>query len=847
MAEAALQTVDLTNCDREPIHLLGAIQPFGFLIAASRTEWTIEHASRNIEDWLGVTPKEILGQPVESLLGRKVVHEIRGKLQRAVAGGPGERLFNVELRSGARCDIAAHLSGASAIIECERARDDPASDTAAEVRSAMARLHQSEDDRSFYRVAARQMRALTGFDRVMVYRFAGDGSGEVVAEAARSGLESYLGLHYPASDIPQQARRLYEQNWLRIIPDINATPSPIEPAIAANGAPVDLSMSMLRSVSPVHIEYLNNMGVQASMSVSILREGRLWGLFACHHYEPLLIGFGSRTAAELLGQMFSLMMENRERAAEAAYEARAHRIYQRLMTVMGETGQFDTITARLDEISDLLACDGLGLWMDGRAVLLGSAPDEAAFGGLIDFLKRREITEIWARESLSEDYPAASAFADRAAGALVVPLSRPPRDYIVFFRQEHARQVNWAGDPTKPMAVGPLGARLTPRQSFAIWKETVRGRSRPWLPAECRIAESLRVGLLEVILKLTDATLDERRRNQSRQEMLIAELNHRVRNILNLIRGVISQSRDATYTVDQFTDVVGGRIQALARAHDLVTAERWGPASFRSLVDAEVGAYVTGDTRRVAFIGPDALISPEAFTTITLVIHEMITNSAKYGALTDPRGRVEIATRFNRTGGYLIAWTERDGPPVKPPSRRGFGSTVIERSIVHDLKGEAELEYRFEGVRARFMIPSTYVQASSAEGSVAPDLRAGDLPEVGKLPADVLLVEDNMIIALEAEDMLRRLGVASVRAARGVADAMALINQRGPDFALLDVNLGDETSFPVADRLAESGAPFAFVSGYGEQAVFPERFAAVKRIMKPYSAQTLAREMARPD
>ena len=843
MVETAARTVDLTNCDREPIHLLGHIQPFGFLIAASKMDWVVEHVSRNIEEWLGVAPQEIIGRPVNSLLDREVVHAIRGKLQRAIVGDTTERMFAVDLAEGLRCDVAVHLAGDSVVIECERTLDDQPTDTASIVRSMVARLKQTEDDRSFYRVAAREMRALTGFDRVMIYRFDQDDSGEVIAESARSGLESYLGLHYPASDIPHQARRLYERNWLRIIPDIHATPSPIEPAVTGHGGPFDLSMSVLRSVSPIHIEYLNNMGVRASMSVSILRDGKLWGLFACHHYEPRLIGFGSRTAAELFGQMFSLMMETRERAAEALYEGRAQRIHQRLITVMaGEAQQFESIAGRLDEVADLLACDGVGLWMDERLMLLDRTPDETEFRSLIDFLKQRGVTDIWARQYLSAEYPPAAAFADRAAGALVVPLSRPARDYLIFFRGEFAQQVNWAGDPAKPVTVGPLGARLTPRQSFALWKETVRGQCRPWTPVERRIAESLRVSLLEVILRLTDVTLDERRRNQSRQELLIAELNHRVRNILNLIRGVITQSKDAAYTVEQFTSVVGGRIQALARAHDQVTAERWGPASFRSLIEAEVGAYLNAKAQRVDFVGPDALISPEAFTTIALVIHEMITNSAKYGALADQHGHVEIATSFDRTGRFVIVWSEHGGPPVRPPSRRGFGSTVIERSIVHDLKGEAELQFLFAGVKARFVIPSSYAELSNADMSGASEARQAEV-QATDLPADVLLVEDNMIIALDAEDMLRRLGVPSVRSARGVADAMRLMDERLPDYALLDVNLGDETSFAVADRLATLGAPFAFVSGYGEQAVFPDRFTEVKRIMKPYSANTLAGAM----
>jgi light-regulated signal transduction histidine kinase (bacteriophytochrome) len=193
---------------------------------------------------------------------------------------------------------------------------------------------------------AREVRALTGFDRVMVYRFDQDGAGEVIAESARSGIDSYLGQRYPASDIPRQARQLYERNWLRIIADVNAEPSPIEPPLDRQGRPLDLSMSTLRSVSAIHIEYLQNMGVQASMSVSILREGRLWGLFACHHYAPHRVNFGRRTAAELFGQMFSLLMENRERKAESEYEGRGQTLHQRLITMMaGEGLQFESIVA----------------------------------------------------------------------------------------------------------------------------------------------------------------------------------------------------------------------------------------------------------------------------------------------------------------------------------------------------------------------------------------------------------------------------------------------------------------------------------------------------------------------
>ncbi len=430
------------------------------------------------------------------------------------------RAFGIALTAGEELfDVAVHVSGDLVVIECEPSVAEPDMNVSAAVRGMMVRLQQTTEQRVFYRVAAREMRALTGFDRVMVYRFEHDGSGEVIAEAARSGLESYLGLHYPASDIPRQARVLYERNWLRIISDINATPSAVLPQRDANGIPLDLSMSVLRSVSPIHIEYLRNMGVGASMSVSILRQNKLWGLFACHHYAPHHVGFGVRTAAELFGQMFSLLMENRERELEHSYEMRAHNLHQRLVTVMAaEATQFESVIAHLDEIADLLACDGIGVWVRDHATLKGLTPDRKR-------IRRPDRVPQHAEPDRSALPATRSAPTIRphrrsptsAAGMLVVPLSRPPRDYLMFFRKEVARSVSWAGDPSKPVITGPLGIGLTPRKSFELWKENVRGQSIPWFATECRIAEALRVSLLEVILRLTDLTEIERQRAQKRQ------------------------------------------------------------------------------------------------------------------------------------------------------------------------------------------------------------------------------------------------------------------------------------------------------------------------------------------
>ncbi len=835
--------VDLTNCDREPIHLLGAVQPFGFLIAVSTPDWFVQRVSSNVAAWLKVAPAEMLGRSLLNFMQPEAIHTLRNQLHIVNMTGAAARLFGIQIdESPRRFDLAVHMMDALVVIECEPSVVDNTVNASALVRGMMNRVQGMRDPRTLSRVAARELRALTGFDRVMVYRFAHDDSGEVIAESAHHGIDSFLGLHYPASDIPRQARILYERNWLRIIPDIDAAPIPVQPSYDSQGKPLDLSQSVLRSVSPIHIEYLRNMGVRASMSVSILRDGRLWGLFACHHYGPLHVSFERRTAAELFGQMFSLLMENREREAESGYENRARDLHDRLVqNMVSEEDRAHSITTHLDDIADLLTCDGIGLSLDGEVTLHGMTPDARQFAGLIEHVRESiATTGNYVTNEIRATYPAGTDFQERAAGMLVMPLSRLPRDYLVFFRREVARNVNWAGDPHKSVTAGPLGDRLTPRKSFELWRETVMGQSVPWSSVDRRIADGLRVSLLEVILRLSDQTEEERRRAMQRQDLLIAELNHRVRNILGLIRGLINQSRDPSLSAAQFTELVSSRIQAMARAHDLITADHWGPALFSALIESEAGAYLNGGPKCLQLIGPDVRLQPQAFSVLALVMHEMVTNSAKYGALTDRHGAVTIETRIDPSNNFIIDWRERGGPPVQAPKRRGFGSTVIERTIPYDLKGEARIDFELAGLHATFLIPAIYVHRVDNKSIAATEKAPSAPPEQLTVPDDILIVEDNFIIALDLEETLRKLGVQNVRTTSNVASALAAIKERLPGFALLDVNLGMETSFEAATRLIALGVPFAFMTGYGENAPFPPVLAQVPRVRKPFTQQSLA-------
>jgi light-regulated signal transduction histidine kinase (bacteriophytochrome) len=844
--------VDLTNCDREPIHILGAIQPFGFLLALS-SDWLVTRGSANIERFCGRPVAELIGLPIAAILRGDAVHNIRNRLTMLRGEDVVERLFACRLFEGdeSSFDLAVHFSRGEVVIEAEPSAHGEASEAGGMVRSMMSRLDGTGSTEAFFREGARQIRALTGFDRVMVYRFDQTGAGEVIAEAVRSGLGSFHGLRYPASDIPKQARELYLRNLFRIIADVDAVPVPIVPATNERGQPLDLSLSILRAVSPIHVEYLHNMGVRASLSISIVVEGKLWGLFACHHYMPRRPGFERRTVAELFGQMFAMKLESRLRQEAAEYDDRARAASDRLLAqVAGDAALLDDPLWLADTLRDTIPCDGVGVWINGRLALAGMTPDQAEFARLVRALNGTTAGEVLARDRIGDILPAADAYAERAAGLIAIPISRSPRDYVVLFRQEAVRSVRWAGEPQKRMDYGPNGPRLSPRESFAEWSETVRGRSLPFTEAERRVAERLRSALIEVVLRLSDQAHAERERAAERQELLIAELNHRVRNILSLIRGLVRQTAATAASVQDHVHQVDGRIQALARAHNQITEDRWGPASLRHLLETEAAAYLAGKAERVVAVGPEVLLEPTAFSTLALVFHELITNSAKYGGLSD-NGRVSVTWAVDDDGDLRIDWRESGGPAVQAPKREGFGSTIINRSIPYDLQGSADVQFKLAGLEARFCIPARHVslrqEAGGHHARVGPqgaDPAAAPPSPRPALHDSMLLLEDSLIIALDAEDILLGIGVRRVISAATVKQALVELAGELPDAAILDINVGDGTSFPVADVLRARGVPFLFATGYGEQAQLPPEHEAVPVLQKPYNQASLAEALA---
>lgn len=488
--------VDLTTCDREPIHIPGAIQPHGVLVAVDE-EQAVRMLSANSAALLGIEPEDALGRPLDEVTGRDVADALA---ERVAAGLPGTPLVltlgdlpAAASLAGAAVDIRIHRSGGRLVVELEPlAGAERLALSYHTARGAMARMAGAGSVHELTATLAREIRELTGFDRVMVYRFDPDWNGEVVAEERREDLNPFLGLHYPATDIPAQARRLYTVNWTRLIADIGYAPVPLCPVFdPETDAPLDLSFSTLRSVSPIHIEYLSNMGVTASMSVSIVVEDRLWGLIACHHYSgPHRPSQDARAAAEFLGQVASQIVLDRERAdeREAALETQA--------TMAGLTARISASTlSPLESLIDdpelltLMGADGAALCFDGVITTRGTVVDDETLTRIAEAL-RSPLSYATSTDQIATLLPDLDG---QAGAAGVLRIGSVADRWLLWLRPEQEQVVDWGGDPTNKLLSATEGpeVRLSPRKSFEKWRQVVRGRSLPWTSWQLEAADAL--------------------------------------------------------------------------------------------------------------------------------------------------------------------------------------------------------------------------------------------------------------------------------------------------------------------------------------------------------------------
>ena len=501
-------SIDLTNCDREPIHIPGAVQPYGALIVLNPSSLDILQASQSCLVYLGLAPAELVGKAFEVVFGSKAAANVATML----ASGAQGAFCRLQLGDAPSRDFDAfiHRSDGVAILEIE-----PASSTetvtvermGSLMRDTVRRLERAESMLDLAQDVADEMRALTGFDRIWVYRFHADWHGEIIGESRGPHIETWLGMHYPASDIPAQARALFFRNWLRVIPDIGFIPSPIEPTDnPVTGQPLDLGGSLLRSVSPIHVQYLKNMGVTASMVISLIHRGKLWGLISGHHYSgPKRLPHAERALCEFLAQALSLQIGATDRLDDRSYALEILSRENQLIERLGGLDASPVVLAADDELlAEMVRASGAMVVHGGEHSPVGVTPGREQVAALLAWL-RTMSNDSYETSALPTEFPPAAEYADIASGLLAIPLTRDRRDFLLWFRGEQRQTVRWAGDPRKPVTIDKDGsARLHPRGSFALWEEEARGTAVPWRSGEIEAALDLRRAVLDVQIRRSE-------------------------------------------------------------------------------------------------------------------------------------------------------------------------------------------------------------------------------------------------------------------------------------------------------------------------------------------------------
>ncbi|WP_439426862.1 ATP-binding protein [Stenotrophomonas sp. T8] len=491
----------LSRCAREPIHTPGAIQPYGVLLIVEPQSLQVRERAISHPGLLKQFGEPLM-QHVSEVLGG-VLAPFQGVLQQATVGSSAH-VGAVHLDGQGRHQLLVHRSATDLLVELEApVPGQPGSleELYPAIRELMTGIESAATVEDLCRLAAAHMRRLTGFDRTLVYQFDAGWNGMVVAEDGNGLLPSYLDLRFPESDIPAQARELYRRNRVRLIADNNYTPTPLMRAEDHREAPpTDLSLAVLRSVSPVHLQYMRNMGTGASMSVSLVHEGRLWGLVSCHTVQPRRLPYHVRTACEFMGQILSLQIALKERALAIEERVARRSILVKLLGRMAGDEEF-MAALRQDEGSllSLTGAAGAAIVHKGDCMRVGECPPASDVLALADWLATRQAgQETYCTDHLAADWSPAAHLADVASGLLAVSISQLHDSYLMWFRPEVVRTVRWGGDPRKTAAPG---VALSPRSSFDAWKETVRQRSLPWTDADCDAAHEMRTAIVDIVLR----------------------------------------------------------------------------------------------------------------------------------------------------------------------------------------------------------------------------------------------------------------------------------------------------------------------------------------------------------
>ncbi|MCJ2018949.1 GAF domain-containing protein [Methylobacterium sp. E-065] len=710
------EPVDVTACEREPIHVPGSVQPDAVLLVADPGDLRIVAHSANFGDAFPHRSATLVGGTLDGILPSGFVARVR---QAHAANGLAEGrtvcgTLCLDPAEGAAFLAVAHARADRVLVELEAVPDRPGDFGPAHPYDAgvsVARLRAARTVAEVAEATANEVRAVTGFECVLVYRFDADWNGEAIAEdKVADWSRSLLGLHFPASDIPAQARALYLRSRSRFVTDRDAEPVALIGDAGLAGKPIDLTFAKHRSLSPIHLEYQRNLGVNGSMSASIIVDGALWGLLIGHHRRPHYVTPEGRTAAGLLAE--ALAMRVQEIEGRRLWEAQqAHLAAEgRLVRQLTRSDDYvAALTTGETTMLDLFEAGGAAVVSDGTVAIVGLAPEPDAVLALRDWLLANRPPEEtgFSTHAMAAAYPPAEAFADRASGVVAVFVDEARRNLLLWFRPEVPSTVSWGGDPRKPVAAGSGSAPVLPRRSFERWVEERRGMSRPWAEWQVSFATSL-AQVVEGIVLRQRRTIDEltglladKERALEQKDVLSREIDHRVKNSLQIVSAFLQMQQRQTKDPDakQAFAETSARVMSVARVHDsLYQAENVEDVDLGQTIEVLCRdlSGMAGDGQTVGITADAKVMVPyRKAVALSLIATELVTNAFKYASTDAGKGHVEVSVRDEGDGrvrvrvcddgeGLPEGWAERK------PKGTGLGMKLV-RAMLDQIDARLEV------------------------------------------------------------------------------------------------------------------------------------------------------------